>query len=417
MKKALFLLLAAGIIIRVFLSATAFHEDLKAFYYGGTLVSQGNLFNLYDYLSNLPSDNPILKIYTQELFIYPPLSYLYFALPSAVINLLIDPQVTQTFLLAPETLFGQPIIWFILLTFKFFYIFFDVTIAFFLASFFKEDKKKLMAFTFWIFNPVTLYATYTMGQFDIIPTFMVLLVLYLVNKSKGEATLYREAVLLGIGGAFKIFPLLLLVPLAALKKSWLERLKVLIIGVVTYGLTIIPFISSIGFRTNALLAGLSTKSFYSQLPVSGGQSIILFIVFVIFFYLIFLRSHMPYKGLWKMFFLMLLSFFIFTHSHPQWLVWITPFLVIQLVKSSLKDWLLVVLILISFAGGLMLFEPGLNIRLFAPLVPNLYIQPGFLEIFGKTSELNFYRSILHSLFVGVAAYYVYRIFPKKSEDS
>ena len=111
---------------------------------------------------------------------------------------------------------------------------------------------------------------------------------------------------------------------------------------------------------------------------------------------------------------MLLIFFVFTHYHPQWFLWITPFLIIDLVKNP-KHWLLVGLSLLSFIGLVSFFDPGLSVWLFSPIWPSLYGLGGVWEMSRLSPALAQTRSILQTLFVGVAAYYVYICFPKESE--
>ena len=91
-----------------------------------------------------------------------------------------------------------------------------------------------------MFNPVAIYATYMMAQFDIIPTFFAVLALFLVNFNKNLSDLkklYLGAFLLGIGASFKIFPLLFVIPLALIGKSLKTRIITIAIGFVTYFIT------------------------------------------------------------------------------------------------------------------------------------------------------------------------------------
>jgi hypothetical protein len=112
--------------------------------------------------------------------------------------------------------------------------------------------------------------------------------------------------------------------------------------------------------------------------------------------------------------MLMLLFFVFTHYHPQWFLWITPFLLIDLVKNP-KHWLPLVLSLVSFVGLVSFFDPGLSVWLFSPIWPKLYGLPGVWQLLGLAPDINQMRSILQSLFVGVALYYIYIYFPKKSE--
>jgi len=68
--------LGLGFLIRIVLILTTIHPDIRGFGISGYIISQeGGLFTLYDYMSRLPSDNPLVGIYGVDLFIYPPLVY------------------------------------------------------------------------------------------------------------------------------------------------------------------------------------------------------------------------------------------------------------------------------------------------------------------------------------------------------
>jgi hypothetical protein len=238
------------------------------------------------------------------------------------------------------------------------------------------------------------------------------LALYIAIKKN---SFFYAAFFLGLGTAFKIFPFLFLIPLALMKDKWFDRFKIVGLGVLTYIITILPFLASSGFRSTALVAGQTTKSMYATLPISGGESVILFPALIIFFYLVFLFKKTKVEKLWSRFFVLLLIFFIFTHYHPQWFIWLTPFLIIDLVKSGLKHWPLVLLAIVTWLGQVSFFDPGLSVWLFSPINPELYGQPGIWDGLGINYNLNMARSVLQTLFVAVAGYYIYHHFPKGSK--
>ena len=280
-------------------------------------------------------------------------------------------------------------------------------------SLFKTEKEKKIAFALWIFNPVNLYTTYMIGQFDIIPTFLTVLALYFVAKNDN---LLPSMVFLGLGAGFKIFPLLFMVPLALVRNGWKERMKLLFVGGITYFIVAFPFLFSEGFRRTALLAGQTTKSFYASISVSGGESIILFLTAIVFLYILFFYKKILIKDIWKRFFVMILVFFIFTHFHPQWFLWTMPFFIIELVYTKFKHLPLFVGLLIVYAGMITFFDTGLSIGLFAPINSSLYNLPDFWKLIGLNLDTNASRSILHTIFVGICAYYIYYYFPKKENE-
>ena len=84
---------------------------------------------------------------------------------------IVDQTVHDNFVLNFSSTLGNPQLNLLLLLLKLPYFFFDIAIAYLLMGIFKEEKTKKWAFALWMFNPVNLYATYMVGQFDIIPTF------------------------------------------------------------------------------------------------------------------------------------------------------------------------------------------------------------------------------------------------------
>jgi hypothetical protein len=410
MKRKIIIVLVVGLLIRLFLGFSTFHSDIQPFYFAGDVIAKGNVLNFYDYLRKLPVNDPILKIYPADLFNYPPLVYFFLGPVSYLFSLPFSRNLLHDFIFNLPGLLGNLQLNFLLLALKLPYLPFDLGVAFLLFKFFKNPKNKFLAFTIWMFNPVNLYATYMMGQFDVIPAFFAVAALYLAVKREKY---FLAALLLGIGASFKIFPALFLIPLALLKEKWLDRIKVIGIGALVYVATILPFIGSAGFRATALVAGQTTKSLYAALPISGGEAIIYFPLFIVLFYIIFFYSKSGLENLWERFFIIILTFFIFTHTHPQWFLWLTPLLILDLVKSRLKHWPLALIALIVWIGQVSFFDPGLSVWLFAPIVPSLYGQPGVWNSLGSRIDINSARSILQTVFVSVAAYYIYYYFPKK----
>lgn len=420
MKRTILIILLVGVIVRLLLSLTTYHSDVVPFDFAGKVIAQGNIVNFYDYLWELPKDHPYLKVYPRNLFNYPPLVYFFLGGVSRLTTWMVNPEIHNNFILNFPSTLGNIQLNLLLLLLKLPYFVFDIALAYLLMGLFKDKKKKIWVFGLWIFNPVNLYATYMIGQFDIIPIFLSVAALCLAYKHKDKiepVSLIPSAILLGLGAAFKIFPLLFIVPLALLKKDWWGRIQVTLIAITTYIIAAFLFIFSRGFRQTAILAGQTTKSLYAQIPISGGESIILFLAVVIFFYLLFFYKKSSVEDLWKRFFLMMLIFFVFTHYHPQWFLWIMPFFVIDLVNSNFKNWLPYKISLISFFVLITFFDPGLTVWLFSPLNPKLYGLPGIWQIVGLNPDINILRSIFQTIFVGAALYYIYLHFPRENENA
>lgn len=400
MSKNILIILILGILLRIILAFSTFHPDLKAFQLGGGVFSKGHILDLYDYT------NPQVAVLN-----YPPLTYFF----HGVFNFIFSNVLGLTII--NDYLFEQPLVFDLLFNLhlvllKFPYLIFDIILAFLIAKLFDTEKDKFLAFTLWIFNPVNLYTTYMMGQYDIIPTFFVVASLVLVKKGK----LNLAALILGLGIAFKIFPLLLLAPLALLGKSWWDKFKLGFFGLLSYFLTILPYLPSSSYRTNALAAEQLSKSFYVNIPVSGGESILLFPMVIIIFYFIYIYRGDVSTNLWKHYLSILLIFLTLTHYHPQWFLWVSPLLIIELVKSQFKNLVPLFILLLSFIASLFFFDPSLTLGMFGPINSNLYETQSVWQMLGLNPDYNFSRSIVQTIFAAAAIFLVNRYFPKLKDE-
>jgi uncharacterized membrane protein len=287
-KGKLITLFLIGLIIRLILAPITYHSDLLVYDFAREVIYTGHVGNFYDYLPNLSADNPLLKIYPANQFNYPPAVYFVLGTTTFLSTLLIPQNFHQTFLFNVADSFNNSLIFLHLFLLKFQFFFFDFGTAFLLMKFVSDKRQKLMLFGLWMINPVTLFASFMMGQFDIIPVFFTVLSLVLLQRyTKGEMKwMYYSAALLGVGAAFKIWPLLLLPVLVALAPKWKDRILVGLTGLGVYILPILPFLGSEGFRSTALVANQTQKSLFAQIPISGGESIMLFIVGLLFLYLV-----------------------------------------------------------------------------------------------------------------------------------
>jgi len=372
------------------------------FVFAGKVIASGHVLDFYDYLWNLPEGHVVLETYPRNLFNYPPM--VYFGLGGiSILTTLFLGELVNRFIFATPTALGTSNVYLLLFLLKLPYFLVDSLCAYFVWNLFKKRKNRILALFLWLFNPVNLYATYMMGQFDIIPVMFVLWVMYRVRQMRNrESGLLKEAILLGLGASFKIYPLLFLIPLAATQKGLWKRVKIIALGLSTYLATIAPFLFSVGFRRTALVAGQTMKSFYANLPISGGETIIIYLALLGFVYLVFWMKGIRIVNLWRAFFIVMLLFFTFTHYHPQWFLWLTPFLLVDLVLSKFRHYPLVIISLISMFSLVLFFDAGLSVGLFSAVNPKLYNLP---LLFGGQIDYNLARSFLHTLFVSASIYY------------
>lgn len=412
LKSKIYLIIFVAVILKLIIAFLTFHVDLTALNLAGSLISSGQVFTFYDYLFQLPENHILRQAFSLAVFTYPPIAYLYFGLIETIFVNILQLRFIPEFVVVTPDSFGNILFNISNLVLKSHFLIWDILTAIVLAKIIPDKKQKLQIMVLWLFNPVNLFATYMMGQFDIIPAFFIVASIFFLNKKR----LILASFMLGFGIAFKLFPIFLLIPLVIFGKSWRQRILMIVAGLIPYVVSVIPYLFSPGYKTSALLANQSLKSLYAQIPVSGGQSILLFPVFILLFYLIFFHFREKFNNLWQNYFVILIFFFVFTHTHPQWFLWIIPLLIIDLVQSKFANWLPFVLFHISFLGLLFLFDPSLSTRLFAPAFNNLYSAPNIWQIFGMEIEINLYRSIFHTLFVGSALFYIYTYFKNSNRS-
>ncbi len=414
-NKNLVILLCIGLIIKLLTSFFTYHPDTQALQMTATIINQNNLWlRMYDYIPQLPHNNPIFTHYGPKVMNYPPAAYWFQAIWYKITSFVISPQINQQFIngQAPLTNRGFN---FLLLVFKLKYLFFDMAITYLIYLITK--KKTLYALVWWL-NPFSLYATYMIGQFGIIPLFFSLLAYYLIaSKHK-----YLQAAFwLGVGGAFKIFPLLFLPFLATKLTTFKKQVLILAIGLLTYILPTLPFIHSYGYRTFAMIASQTDKIFYAKIMLTGAEYISIFaIIYVALLTLSYLNKIPLWLGFWSI----MAVFFSLVHFHPQWIIFIIPWSILYLSKLKSKDKIKTVNLFIGlcllFIIIIFSFDASLNINLFNPLASKQIISNNLvpLAFINQTYPFHDFMSLIRSLWAGLwfgLLYQTYRLYSNQND--
>lgn len=403
MKKLLPWLILA-IIIRLVIIPITLHPDIRGYNFGAYLIAQkGHLLDFYDYLSGLPADNPLVKIYGIDLFIYPPIPYLTMALFMKILSVFYPWDLFQVLILDMSQVIGQINLPRLLYLLKGPFLVFELLGFWLIGKLFDRQKDVFLARILWLFNPVAIYASYMVSQFDIFIAVAILGTLVLFRQKRfGWA-----AVVLGLGAGVKQFPLFL-IPFLALtaSKKMTERIKIFTAGVGTYFLLLLPYLGSWGFRRYALLATQTDKIFFAKIPVSGAEYLPLFLVGLVF--LFWWSFFKPEKfSLWEWFLAVNLLFFSLVHYHPQWLVWITPLLIIYLVKDWPRSIFPVGILLLCYGIIVLLFESSLNLGLFLPLRPS-WTNFSISQFISRFYEANILASVIRGIFAATSLFMVTR---------
>jgi len=398
--KKIWPFLVLAVLIRLALMPIALHPDTWAISFAQYFFAFKGVFNIYDYLGQLSSSSPLVQNYGANFFTYPPLAYFSLGIFGWVLRPFFNADFFQNLAInLPQVLADNRLFWHLFLT-KLPYLFFDFGALVLLVKLFDEPKKKRLAVVLWLFNPLVFYTSYLIGQFDIIPVFFTILALFLAKKKSP----FWATFCLGIGGAYKMFPLLFLPFLAVAEgRNLKQRLGLLLFGVLPYLLSITPFASSAIFRQIVLFSNQSQKMFFAKIPVSGAEYLSLFTLLYVF---LFVLSLVKKGELWQWFLAVLLIFFSVTHYHPQWFLWIAPFLVIFMVEHRR----LIILPLTLFFSWLLvtlLFEPSLSVALLAPISPSLVKLPALTTVINPYYDVFQLKSFLRSIFAGVALLMVF----------
>lgn len=396
--KKYWVILLIGLILRLTIAAFTFQSDVKA----PALVSA-----VFLELKSLNPYEDSKKLQPGEILDDLPMTY-YLALPINIVSKwMTTDQTEKTFLLSHNLLFGKPEMWGYLIYIKLPQIVFDLALGILLTLSVISDKRKKVLLL-WIFNPMTLWATAAIGQIDIYVAFFIALTWFFLKKNK----LGLAALSLGFGIASKSSPLIILPFLIGVAKSWPERIKLVAIAIIPYLVVVIPYLPSQEFRKNALLASQLDKSFYARLPLSGAEGVIIVPVIILALSMIYFSRSRDIKDFLIYSITALLLTLSFTHFHIQWFLWVTPLLIIYLIENWKEKMVLPVFgLTIALIMMLFLFESSLQLKLFAPLIPELDNAKGLAELLSN-EQLNFFRSLSASIFMASSVSLIFNLFNK-----
>lgn len=393
--KKFWWLIVIGLILRLVLASISFHPDVKIINYTSKEILKKGNFDLYNFLNS--TDSPEVA---DDL----PLQY-WIRIPVEFITRpLINLQVEEKFLNNTSLLFGHSELFTHLLIIKLPLILFDILLGALLIFVVSENYRKTIL-ALWMFNPVTLWATSMIGQVDIMPTFfLVLAYFFLKGGNKG-----MSAIFLGVAAALKSFPFILAPFLIMQGKNLSEKVKLTILLGLPWVLTVLPYIFSPHFRSQALFAPQMDKILYAKIALSGGEGIYITLGLLFILYFIFAFQKRSADDFLHFSLASLLLVLAFTHFHIQWFLWVTPFLLIWLLNNWKSN------VYISFFGlifglilMLFLFESSLQIKLFSPLIPSLDKGLGLADILSDERR-NILKNIAATIFAASSIFLSWRI--------
>ncbi len=350
MNKIFWILFGIGLVFKLFLSITTYHSDLAAFALAAHYIdNQGKILDFYN----------LTKVENGTIFNYQPLAYL---IPAAF-YLPFSGLLSSTYALVQNSnlvwIKSQTLYW-PLLMYKLPMVFGDLLGLYFLGKLLIKNKVRNILMLMWWFNPLVWYVSYMMGQIDVLIAGLVLGSYYFYTKEKW----YTSVIFLVLSALIKPMGLML-IPLLMImvwnkSKSLIRSGMVGFVGVLVYILSILPYyLTSPAYRYYAFMAEQINKSTFSGIDIASGTTIPWFFIALAFIVIYLFSKKISYL---TAMITTILASLVFSHFHPQWLVWVTPLLLVLMQKKDLK-WIWPALIG-CWVMVVLSFDPSLHSELF-----------------------------------------------------
>lgn len=323
-KNILGIILLA-VLLRLLIMPFYFHPDIKTYNFQASFLQSG-VFNIYSYLAEEKARLPL-----KEEFVYFPLTYYFLGGYQVIASPLLGSGFHSWLYNAGVSVTDQIGTFRYLFLLKLPYLFLDILVGFIITLFFIERKQKKLALKLWLFNPFSIILIYVYSNVDIMPVTLTVLSLLFAKNNK----LVLSALCIGLGGAFKAYPLLFLPILFLYANNIKEKLTVLTVACGSLLLILAPFLTTESFKQSTLVSGLTTRMLLPVINIGFNEAILISIipVMVLLSY-VFLKQSINTKNLEIYFFAVLMILYSFIHFHIQWLLWVVPFVVIIVVKGS-----------------------------------------------------------------------------------
>lgn len=304
---------------------------------------------------------------------------------------------------------GPHLFWYLFLL-KSYYLIFDLGVAFLLLRLIKDGKKRLLAFRLWMLNPVVIFTSYFQGQFDVVPTFFVVLSLYYIVKNKLASSFFW----LGIGAALKNFPFFFLIPaIILLGKTKVKKLTFLLLGTVPYLVLMYPYLGALGFKDNVMTTKYNQTFLNFRFSLGAFDTVYVFVVgytlilIFTYFYSQTKESEDSFRRLWQTTLVICLWLYATSLFHPQWFVWVMPLLILLVVESKALRFFYWVLVICFFVYTFN-WRKSLSWDLFSPLNLSFFNNlPSPYDIISHYYPAGTLVGISRSIFSGVSFFLIY----------
>lgn len=323
-----------GLLLRLLVMPFTMHSDLQG---GGDIVWMNQVAN------GIASGQTFYPTVG-----YPPLAYYTMAL-----FLFLFKPLMPLFPLSDATTWpGTAHIFRYLFLLKVWYLPFDFAAAFLLTRLAADPGKALGAFKFWVLNPLVIYAGYIHGEFDIVPTFFLVLALW--QARSGRAV--WAAFCLGMSAAYKDFAFFFLLPAVfLLGRSTRERWGMALAGIVPYALL---FFSRLGVEGIFVTYARHYTNYLLPLRLDMGAGQAIYVFFAIYGFIVwhsYRSQRKGFEGLWHYVLVILLLYYSVGVFAVHYLTWIMPVAALFWVsypgKAVPYGVLLASVVVISFSLG------------------------------------------------------------------
>ena len=288
------------------------------------------------------------------------------------------------------------------------YLVFDLLIGGILLKLAISQKAALDTYKIWMLNIIVLHDAYMTGGANLITAFFMIAALYTAVKKRP----YFSVILLGLGGATKLFPYILILPVCLLLgDNWKTRFSLMFMAGIAAILPYVPFYFSSGGSVSGFFISSRVVTYHGM---THWVIIGTFMALYSFVSINALKdSTKPYpekKALYYFLALILIGFMTFP-AKVRYFVFITPFLALFTPRHKrFGIFILSVVLMVIFSS---LTRRDLQMGLFAPLDPAYFSSlPTIHEILGRFVNIEIvYKVLARMLFLSffAAAAWVWRI--------
>lgn len=397
-------LFVAAVLIRLLVIPFYFHPDIKTTHFQASFLKQG----IVDIYSHLEENKETLPL--KEEFVYFPLTYFFLGGYQILAEPFLGAGFYDWLSDASQSANEQAGVFRYLFILKLPYLLLDIAIGFLLMKFFQKESDKKKVFVFWMLNPFSLALIYAFSNLDVIVVFLTVLSLLLVQKNK----LGMAALMLGIGAGFKAYPLLFVPFLLLAVNSWKQRVQVLGISLLTFGVIVAPFLKSESFREATLTSGLMTRLTLMGVNLGFNETLLVGVMALaaLFFWGI-LEVRISKDKLWKYYLALLVLLFSVIHFHIQWILWVMPFAALLFVYSKKLVPVLILLLVAAISIPLFYEDRAMTVGLFSTISPWYNLLPIPFAALQKVYDPYVVQSILHSVFAGGSLVFIWRLFNER----